>query len=613
MEVSGNLRRSVRLFEHNQSKGKQNQQEVESEETSSHSDSLDGNREEQKVAPLGPEQELGYRVELNPLVNEMRSEKEIINELMRSLQRLDKLWDMAMLHEERMNANERKNKSLVEHLEVTTAVASQRIQESVDEYQQQVEQHQQQVEERLSVIENIIGEKIELQNRGIIREVETLKRQVDKMQKSQMAVPMATGASNHHPFGARNQGLQTPGTSTSTRTGVFTCGRTTDDGDVFRVSDLMGIEEFAGDVFTTPEERRDEYDRRNSLGGGSIFNAILAPVEASNTYMISSVTRESYSQVVLKDISLDSVGPFMNQYLNIKRKHPGQAWMIVDFCSEYTKQELTVLADTYELPGAALGLGGAFALTDRQVLFLILEKLKARSMDDFVTRLQGIRFLEEDSDLDYTKQYNYEKLFRAALSFRFRFVMRVQLLGSRAKAEHIPPLHKMGQTPGLLTYFFNAWPAGTGKSLFSRHFTPEMRAQTDLKSFFKLFFAKNNSYRDVKQGYDDLGSVLSSQQRERDGDGVPTRASKERVFVKREGYSNSATWEQRQQDEHKLEQRDRGIVRQPAYEVTKKLWTPDRERRDQRPKMLHHVRGAEDDGEAYELAKGEWGQEAGQR
>jgi len=119
------------------------------------------------------------------------------------------------------------------------------------------------------------------------------------------------------------------------------------------------MKDFGEVIFATPEARRDEFDRRNSLGGGSVFNAILAPPETSSTYMISSVTRESYSQVLLKDITLDSVGPFMNQYLNIKRKHPGQAWMIVDFCSEYTKHELTVLADTYELPGAALGLGGA--------------------------------------------------------------------------------------------------------------------------------------------------------------------------------------------------------------------------------------------------------------
>ena len=66
------------------------------------------------------------------------------------------------------------------------------------------------------------------------------------------------------------------------------------------------MEEFGEDLFSTPECRRDDFDRRNSLGGGSIFNAILAPVEPSNTYMISSVTIESYSQLVLRDITLDS-------------------------------------------------------------------------------------------------------------------------------------------------------------------------------------------------------------------------------------------------------------------------------------------------------------------
>jgi len=77
-------------------------------------------------------------------------------------------------------------------------------------------------------------------------------------------------------------------------------------------------------VEMTTEVQHEDLDQRNSLGGDSIFSAILQPVEPSNTYMISSVARETYSGVVLKDITLDSVGPFMNQYLNIKRKHPGQ-------------------------------------------------------------------------------------------------------------------------------------------------------------------------------------------------------------------------------------------------------------------------------------------------
>jgi len=183
---------------------------VENDDTSSHLDSLEENREGQRVVPLGPEQEMVYRGESNPIVREMKDEmgiiaNRLIDEWVKNLKnKLDEVWEMAVLHEERLNANERSNKRLVEHLEVTTAVTTQRIQESVELYQQQVEQHQQQMEERLNVIENIISEKIELQNRGITREVETLKRQVDKMQKSQTAVPMANGASNHHPFGARN-------------------------------------------------------------------------------------------------------------------------------------------------------------------------------------------------------------------------------------------------------------------------------------------------------------------------------------------------------------------------------------------------------------------------
>jgi len=65
-------------------------------------------------------------------------------------------------------------------------------------------------------------------------------------------------------------------------------------------------------------------------------------------------------------------------------------------------------------------------------LFLVSEKLKARSKNDFFLRLQSMRYLEEESELDYAKQHNYERLFKAALSFRYRFVMSVQLLGSRA-------------------------------------------------------------------------------------------------------------------------------------------------------------------------------------
>ena len=60
-----------------------------------------------------------YRSGLNPLMIDIKNEKEIINELMLSLQRLDKLWEMAISHEERQNAIKRRNSLSVKTSEVT--------------------------------------------------------------------------------------------------------------------------------------------------------------------------------------------------------------------------------------------------------------------------------------------------------------------------------------------------------------------------------------------------------------------------------------------------------------------------------------------------------------
>ena len=48
-----------------------------------------------------------FRSELNPLMIDIKNEKEIINKLMRSLQRLDKLWDRRLEYEEHLYANKR--------------------------------------------------------------------------------------------------------------------------------------------------------------------------------------------------------------------------------------------------------------------------------------------------------------------------------------------------------------------------------------------------------------------------------------------------------------------------------------------------------------------------
>jgi hypothetical protein len=122
-----------------------------------------------------------------------------------------------------------------------------------------------------------------------------------------------------------------------------------------------------------------------------------------------------------------------------------------------------------------------------------------------------------------------------------------------------------------------------------------MRAQTDLKNFFKLFFSELNSYRDVKQGYDDLGSVLSSQQRERDGEGNPVRQREGQAYAKRDFQQSANSDSQHVQEESGVRSRDRKALRPPGYDTHRRLWTPESERREFRPKVLQHLREADED------------------
>ena len=55
------------------------------------------------------------------------------------------------------------------------------------------------------------------------------------------------------------------------------------------------------------------------------------------------------------------------------------------------------------------------------------------------------------------------------------------------------------------------------------------------------------------------------------------------------------------------DQRDYKDLRPPGYETSRRLWTPDRERGDQRPRMLHHIRGVEQkEPEVQFSSRSEW-------
>jgi len=234
------------------------------------------------------------------------------------------LWNS---HDEvynRLNAGEVPSTETKEHLEQKIAHSNQRSEIIMFRTtQRSLEEQKQKTKKLLYTMEMKLHDKVETRIQVIVKEVETLKHQLKKIRRSQNAIGQPGGVSNPNCLDPRRLNQHTPAISGQRVVG----GRQTID----ICDDLFGFgDEHGKDFFGTPEERREDFDRRNSLEGGSIFSAILAPVEPANTYMISSVKRESYSHLVLRDITLDCVGPSI--YEPISQHHTQTPWSSLDDC-----------------------------------------------------------------------------------------------------------------------------------------------------------------------------------------------------------------------------------------------------------------------------------------
>jgi len=121
---------------------------------------------------------------------------------------MDRLWDVTAKAAERIGATERYSKNMGECLQERLDESTQRLEESVMT-------NQRRMEERLSSVENDLLGKIDLQSRGLVREIEDLKQQIREVQQSRTVDPFSGMVPNNYPFGARHQSPQTPVTATS--------------------------------------------------------------------------------------------------------------------------------------------------------------------------------------------------------------------------------------------------------------------------------------------------------------------------------------------------------------------------------------------------------------
>jgi len=77
-------------------------------------------------------------------------------------------------------------------------------------------------------------------------------------------------------------------------------------------------------------------------------------------------------------------------------------------------------------------------------------------------------------------------------------------------------------------------------------------------------------------------------------------------YLKREGFKNPGSVEQRQHEEFRPEQIDKRVLRSPGYDTGRRTWTAERERRVLRSKTLNHIHGREEGLGGSELLMDEW-------
>jgi hypothetical protein len=260
-----------------------------------------------------------------------------------------------------------------------------------------------------------------------------------------------------------------------------------------------------------------ERERRRSTVFGKM---ISTPAEHLNTesmvsqaVVVNFLTRDSFQNVELRSLNLEHVTIFVDEYSRILERHKDQkhSLRLVDFINRSLHPKITM---------AALKLGhvtadsfghGIFNLSDAQVKDSLLELIKAKSPDDFIQKMNAVKFPLPEGDRSFVPgALNFHILFQYGMLYSHRFTQIIQMIAEKADHQHIPPLYKEGKTLGIVDHFLDGWPQGSGNALYARVTIskPELRRMQNFQSFTTAFFLAIEEYREIQQQVSDLDSTL---------------------------------------------------------------------------------------------------------
>jgi len=154
---------------------------------------------------------------------------------------------------------------------------------------------------------------------------------------------------------------------------------------------------------------------------------------------------------------------------------------------------------------------GIFNLSDICTKDSLLELVKAKSPDDFIQKMNGVKFPLPEGDRSFIPgALNFHILFQYGMLYSHRFTQIIQMIAEKADPQHIPPLYKEGKTLGIVDHFLDGWPQGSGNSLYARVCIskPDMRKMQNFQSFTTAFFLAIEEYKEIQQQVTGLDSTL---------------------------------------------------------------------------------------------------------
>ena len=273
----------------------------------------------------------------------------------------------------------------------------------------------------------------------------------------------------------------------------------------------------------SPDIRKEHEDRRMAIAGKYIqlhesldahFDQDVGPVR------LKMASKKDFPHVTLDDLELDSVISFFANYdLERGRHNYNLRWKMSMFISKTVLINLGVVASKNgwnmdRLPG-----GSAAHADDKDLRILIHEEVRAKSLDDFMNKMNQVPYFERPEDEGFRPEaYTFDQFMKFNMNFADRYCGRAEIIAAGAHGEHLPYIHKKDNVKGLFHSALKKFPDDTGIHLWekSAFANTDLRNTKCLRDLFQKFFAVLDPYKKGRLVSDDFNTVIKHMWTSRD-------------------------------------------------------------------------------------------------